>query len=122
MSTSLVRRDSKGRWEPGTRSPNPDGQAPQTTARLWRRLLQESVGVMQDGSPYTRAAALFDEAYRRAMDECRKDAVLWAKLILDRAEGPARADVNEELGLPAILRDAHERWLAKQAENEQPAP
>jgi len=113
MSTALVKRDSKGRWEPGTRSPNPDGFPAQTTGRLWRNLLRESVGTQHDGSPYTRAMELFDIAYRRAVDEDRKDAVLWAKLILERAEGPARTDGEDTLGLPAMLRDAHERWLRK---------
>lgn len=116
MSTALVRRDTKGRWEPGTPSPNPDGMPVQTTSKLWRSLLREPVGTMEDGSPYTRAQALFDRAFSRAMDEERRDAVLWAKLILERAEGPARPDTDDSLGLPAILRDAHERWLAKQAE------
>jgi len=77
---------------------------------------------MQDGSPYTRAAELFDVAYRRALDEDRKDAVLWAKLIVERAEGPARADSSDEIGLPAILREAHERWLRKQATESECAP
>lgn len=115
MSTALVARDAKGRWQPGSGSPNPHGMPVQTTGKLWRNLLRESVGTQHDGSPYTRAAELFDVAYRRAMDEDRKDAVLWAKLILERAEGPARTDSDDSLGLPAILRDAHERWLVKQA-------
>lgn len=116
MSTALVRRDAKGLWEKGTPSPNPGGQPVATTSRLWRNLLRESVGTQANGDPYTRAAELFDVAYRRAMDEDRKDAVLWAKLILERAEGPVRPDAEGELGLPAILRDAHERWLTKHAE------
>ena len=113
MSTSLVKRDEKGRWQPGGPSPNPDGFPVQTTGKLWRHLLRESVGVMADGNPYTRAAELFDVAYTRAMDPDRKDAVLWAKLILERAEGPARPDSDDGIGLPAILREAHERWLRK---------
>ena len=117
-TTALVKRDHKGRWEPGTPSPNPDGFPAQTTGKLWRNLLRESVGSQYDGSPYTRAMELFDVAYRRAMDEDRKDAVLWAKLILERAEGPARTDAEGELGLPALLRDAHERWLARVADRE----
>ena len=129
MGTAIVKRNAKGLWEPGTPSPNPGGMPAQTTGRLWRNLLREPVGVREDGSPcvkedgspYTRAEALFDVAYRRALDEERKDAVLWAKLILERAEGPARADASDEpLGLPAILKDAHERWLAKQAETKEP--
>lgn len=120
MSTAIVVRDEKGRWKPGS-TPNPGGTPAQTTARLWRNLLREPVGVMadgtpclrEDGSPYDRAEALFHKAFERAMDDDRKDAVLWAKLIVERAEGPAKVDGGDELGLPAILRDAHERWLRK---------
>jgi hypothetical protein len=111
MSTNLVKRDNAGRWKPGTPSPNPGGQPPATTARLWRNLLREAVGTTHDGTPYTRAMELFDIAYRRAVDEDRKDAVLWAKLILERAEGPARTDSDDSIGLPELLRNATERWL-----------
>lgn len=121
MSTSLVKRDARGFWEKGTASPNPGGMPPQTTARLWCHLLREPVGVMadgtpclkEDGSPYTRAEALFHKAFERAMDEERKDSVLYLKLLVERAEGPARPHTEDEIGLPALLRDAHERWLKK---------
>lgn len=124
-TTSIVKRDAKGRWEPGTPPPNPHGAPPQTTARLWRRLLMEAERegmILPDGSEYTRSRALFDKAFARAMDEERKDSVLYMKLLLERAEGPAREDVANALGFVEIAARECERYLQRDASAPPPEP
>ena len=113
MSTAevAVERAQNGRWLPGGASPNPAGPKMQLVTTALRRLAEEIELV--NGTPRTRAQLMADVIYQRAMDEERKDAVLWARVFLERVDGAVRQEVEMQMGMGELMAQAHERWLVK---------
>lgn len=111
MSTQTVERAQNGRWLAGGPSPNPGGRTLQLVSTALRTLAAEVELI--DGTPRTRAQLMADVIYARAMDSDRKDAVLWAKVFLERVDGAVREDAEMQLGVGSLLAEAHERWLKR---------
>lgn len=114
MTTEIIKRDEAGRWLPGA-CPNPTGRAPETVSAAFRRLARE-VEIVAGELPSSRAERLARVAFDRAMDDDRKDAVLWARLILERCDGPPRNDASDSLGFGEIAAREYERWALKSGE------
>lgn len=110
-SQALLTAGKPHRFQPG-QSGNPAGRAPVTVDGAFRALMRE-VEFIDGEKPITRAQRLVAKAYERAMDDDRKDSVLWAKLCIERCDGPARADIADALGFGAIAAREHERWARK---------
>ena len=109
METALEKRDAHGRFREGCK-PGP-GRPPETVSGAFRQLMRE-VEFIDGEQPVTRANRLAMVAYARAMSD-RKDAVLWAKLVVERCDGPARADLADSLGFGELAAREHERWLRR---------
>lgn len=118
MSTSPA-RNQNGQWLPGGPSPYPDGGKPrlQLVTTALRGLAQEvELETGADGKPLpmrTRAQRMAEIIYNRAIDPDRKDAVLWARVFLERVDGAVRQEVAMDIGMGELLAQAHERWLKR---------
>lgn len=77
---------------------------PPVTAAL-RKLFDEA-----DDAGETNAVKFAKHAMMMAVAG-KRDSVLWAKLVLERVDGPVRRELELSLGMPDLLRGAHERWL-----------
>ena len=70
---------------------------------------------LADESGITNAEKFAQLALQRAQ-EPGKTGHAWAKLILERVDGPVRREIELSLGLPDLMRGAHDRWLKKKGE------
>lgn len=90
-------------WTADT-APRAGQRVPPVTAAL-RKLFE-----LADEGGKTNAEKFAELAMQRA-SENRKDAAVWAKLILERVDGPVKRELELSLGMPELLKGAHERWL-----------
>jgi len=108
--TGVILRDQRGKFREGS-APGP-GRPPATVDGAFRQLMRE-VEFIDGEHPVTRAQRLARKAFARAMDDDRKDAVLWARLCIERCDGPARADIADALGFGEIAARECERYLRR---------
>lgn len=84
---------------PGDPSLNPGGKPPQLVSTALRRLISETE-ILDGQTEVERARCIAETIWRRAMDPNRKDAVLWMRVLLERAEGPVKDNgaAGEDVG------------------------